>query len=129
MERPNLGKLLVFTERNDLLYAQVPLTPCSSYPMVTSAVTIPRQLAPTVGHSSKGVYIMGEALRGARELAIGRIIINPNGDRVIRDANWDLRSNRVKSGNLITIGKINVFVGMVRVSEFGSEEVSYESGS
>ena len=129
MERPNLGKLLVSTEQDNLLYAQVPLTPCSSYPMVTSAVTIPRQLALTVGHRSTGVYITGEALCGMKRLAIGEITVNSRGERVINDTDWNLGSNQVKEGNIIPFGKVNVFVGMVHATEAGWENSMRKSGS
>ena len=90
--------------------------------MVTSAVTIPRQLAPTVGQRSKGVCITGEALRGMRRLAIGEITINSRGERVVNDIDWNLGSDQVKAGNIIHFGKINVFVGMVHATEPGLED-------
>ena len=80
MERPNLGKSRVLVERDNLLYTEAALTPHISYPLVTSAMTIPRQLAPTVGHRAKGVYITGEVLRGMKRLAIGEITINSRGE-------------------------------------------------
>ena len=55
MERPNLGKSCVLVERDHLLYTEAAFAPRISYPLVTSAVTIPRQLAPTVGPWLKGV--------------------------------------------------------------------------
>ena len=116
MERPNLGKFLVSPERDVHPYTRTSLPPNSSYPMVTSAVTIPRQLAPTVGPGSKGVYITGEALRGMRRLALDRKV------------DWNPKSNQAEVCNMIPFGKINVFVGMVRSSELGLEDSSYESG-
>ena len=79
MERSNLGKSCVLVERDHLLYVEASQTPRISYPLVTSAVTIPRQLAPTVGQWPKGVYIMGEASLGMRRIAIGEIIIDLSG--------------------------------------------------
>ena len=109
MERPNLGKSRVLVECDNLMYTEAALTPRISYSRVTSAVTIPRQLAPTVGHRAKGVYIMGEALRGMKRLAIGKIIINSSGERVIDDTDWNLGLDQVQEGNIIPFGKINVF--------------------
>ena len=89
MERPNLGKSRVLVERDNLLYTKASLTPRISYPLVTSAVTIPRQLAPTVGPWPKGVYITGEALLGMRKLVIGEIIIDLRGACIDPDAGSD----------------------------------------
>ena len=55
----------------------------SSYPMVTPAVTKPRQLAPTVGQVSKSVIITGEALRGKKKIALGEIISNRQGNHIV----------------------------------------------
>ena len=44
MERPNLGKSRVLVEHDNLLYTKAALAPRISYPLVTSAVTIPRQV-------------------------------------------------------------------------------------
>ena len=45
MERPNLGKSCVLVERDNLMYTEAAFAPRISYPLVTSAVTIPRQRA------------------------------------------------------------------------------------
>ena len=63
--------------------------PRISYPLVTSAVPIPRQLAPTVGPWAKGVYITGEALLGIRRIAVGEIIIKLSNNRNDPDAGSD----------------------------------------
>ena len=89
MERPNLGKSRVLVERDHLLYAEASLTPRISYPLVTSAVPIPRQLAPTVGPWPKGVYITGEALLGMRKIAVGEIIIKLSNNRIDPDVGSD----------------------------------------
>ena len=39
----------VLAKRDNLLYTEAAFAPRISYPLVTSAVTMPRQLAPTVG--------------------------------------------------------------------------------
>ena len=52
------------------------LPPISSYPMVTPAVTKPRQLAPTVGRVSKSVIITGEAQRETKNLIISKVTVS-----------------------------------------------------
>ena len=61
------------------------LPPISSYPLVTPAVTKPRQLAPTVGQVPRGVTITGEAQRGMQHLAIGRVMINLQEEQIVHD--------------------------------------------
>ena len=104
MERPNLGNPCVPVKRDNLPYALDAITPQLSYPLVTSAVITPRQLAPTMGPRPKGVYVMGEALRGMRELAIGEITINSRGERVIDDFGWNTDFDQIETGNIITFG-------------------------
>ena len=123
MERPNLGKPRALVERDNLLYTEAILTPRISYPLVTSAVTIPRQLAPTVGPWLKGVYITGEALFGMRRIAIGEIIIDLSRENIDSDAG----SDQIEVSNFIPFGQINAFVGMVKTSGSGMEKSTYES--
>ena len=73
IERLNQVTSFSQTELNNLLNAMSTLPSISSYPMVTPAVTKPRQLAPTVGRVSKGVTITGEAQRGTKNLIIGKV--------------------------------------------------------
>ena len=111
------------------------LPPISSYPLVTPAVTKPRQLAPTVGRVPKGVTITGEAQRNMQHLAIGRVLINLQGEQIVDDSGWSPELDLVETGSIVPIGRINVFVGMVgtsspalqysdSVSEAGSMEQS-----
>ena len=74
--------------------------PRISYLLVTSAVPIPRQLAPTVGHWPISVYITGEALLGMRRIAIGEIII----DLCNNCANPDTGSDQIEVSNSISFG-------------------------
>ena len=73
MERLNQDTSFSPTELNHLLNAMSTLPSTTSYPMVTPAVTKPRQLAPTVGLVSKGVIITGEAQRGMKNLIISKV--------------------------------------------------------
>ena len=111
------------------------LPPISSYLMVTPAVTKPRQLAPTVGPVPRGVTITGEAQRNMQHLAIGRVLINLQGEQIVDDSGWSPELDLVETGSIVPIGRINVFVGMVgtaspalqysdSVSEAGSMERS-----
>ena len=88
MERLSLGKSRVSIERDNLLCTRVAMSPNLSYPLVTSAVTIPRQLAPTMGPASKGVCITGEARRGMQNLVIGQVTINLQGESIVDDFGW-----------------------------------------
>ena len=109
------------------------LPPISSYPLVTPAVTKPRQLAPTVGRVPKGVTITGEAQRNMQHLAIGRVLINLQGEQIVDDLGWSPELDLVETGSIVPIGRINVFVGMVgtsspapQYSDFVSEAGSME---
>ena len=84
--------------------------------MVTPVVTKPRQLAPTVGRVSKGVTIIGEAQRGMQHLAIGRVMINLQGEQIVDDSGWSPELDSVETGSIVPIGRINIFVGMVGTS-------------
>ena len=103
MERLNLGKSLVLVERDNLPYTFT-MASYPSYPMVTSDVTIPRQLAPTVGPMPKGVYITGEALLGMEQFAIREITINDRGECVVDDYGWSSKFDQIKTGNVIPFG-------------------------
>ena len=78
----------------------VTLPPISSYPLVTPVVTKPRQLAPTVGLVSKGVTITGEAQRNMQHLAIGRVLINLQGEQIMDDSGWSPELDLVETGGL-----------------------------
>jgi hypothetical protein len=45
-------------------------------------------LAPTVGPAAKSVIIKGEALEGMKNLVVGRIIINIEGEPIVDDSRW-----------------------------------------
>ena len=122
MERPNLGKSFVLAKLNQLPDTSFALPNNSSYPMVTSAVTTPRQLAPTVGPASKGVIIMGEAMQGIKNFVFGEVTINSHGEPIVDDSGWGPESDLLESGDIIPIGKINVFVGMVHAIRSASDE-------
>ena len=111
MERLNQDTSFSQPELNNLLNAMSTLPPTSSYPMVTPAVTKPRQLAPTVGRVSKSVTIMGEAQCGMQHLAISRVMINLQGGQIVDDSGWSPELDSVETGSIVLIGRINIFVG------------------
>ena len=77
----------------------------------------------------------GEAQRNMQHLAIGRVLINLQGEQIVDDSGWSPELDLVETGSIVPIGRINVFVGMVgtsspalqysdSVSEAGSMEQS-----
>ena len=128
MERPNLGKPVSPAMLNNLPDASVALPKNSSYPKVASAVlSTPRQLAPSVGNVAKGVTIMGEAKRGAENFVFGQITVNEQGESIVDDFGWWPESDLLESGDVIPIGKFNVFVGMITTRS--ASDGDYESVS
>ena len=128
MERPNQGKSFVPSVQNPLPDTSFAWPPTQSHPMVTFAVTTPRHLAPTVGPAAKSVIIKGAALEGMKNLVVGRIIINMEGEPIVDDSGWGPESDLLESGEVIPIGKINVFVGLIHATRSASDE-EYESVS
>ena len=86
MERPNQGKSFFPSGLNNLPDTSFAWPPTQSHPMVTYAVTTPRQLAPSVGTASKGVTIMGEAMQGVENFVFGEITLNSQGEPIVDDS-------------------------------------------
>ena len=130
MERPNLGKPFVPAVLNNLPDACVALPINSSYPKVASAVlSTPRQLAPSVGIASKGVTIMGEAMQGVENFVFGEITLNSQGEPIVDDSGWGPESDLLESGDVIPIGKFNVFVGIIATRSASDGEYESVSGA
>ena len=128
MERPNLGKPLSPAMLNKHPDTRVALPKSLSYPQVASAVfSTPRQLAPSVGIASKGVTIMGEARQGVENFVFGQITTNEQGELIVDDFGWGPESDLLESGDVIPIGKFNVFVGMITTRS--ASDGDYESVS
>ena len=69
------------------------------FPEEELAVTIPRQLAPTVGPTvTKGVEIVGAARRAMEKLAIWRVYTDEHGETEIDDSGWTSEMNEVDEG-------------------------------
>ena len=69
-----------------------------------------------MGPVSKGVCITGEARRGMQNLVIGQVTINLQGESIVDDFSWGPESDDLETGSIIPIGRVNVFVGMVRTT-------------
>ena len=94
----------------------------SSFHPETSAVPVPRQLAPTVGPAAKSIPFSGEALRGTENLAIGQIHTLPGGGRIVDDSGWIEEADFLETGSMLIFGQIDVFVGVIRSSGAGREQ-------
>src|SRR3954464_6968943 len=98
------------------------MTTLSSYPshskgtmlsptLRTSAVTFPRQLAPTVGPAHAGIEILGGTLQGMEGFVSGQITRSRRGKRYIDDSDWGPEAGSVGSGYRVPIGSIHIFIG------------------
>ena len=76
-------------------------------------MTIPRQLAPTVGPAHGGVVFLEGALPEIEKLAIGRMRKSRRGNYYVNSETWGPEFASVESGFQVPFGKINVFVGFV----------------
>ena len=79
---------------------------------MTSDVTNPRQLAPTVGPAVKSVTFRAGSMKGAEDLAIGHIIM-VDGTPLIDDSSWGPEADYLETGRVILFGSIHVFVGFI----------------
>ena len=64
-----------------------------------------------------------------KNLVIGEIITNPEGEKIVDDFGWGPESDHLKTGSSVAFGRVNVFVGMVRASGFVSNDNEYDSVS
>src|ERR1041385_7487368 len=83
----------------------------------TSAVTFPRQLAPTMGPALAGVEILGGDLQGMEGFVVGRITRSRRGKLCIDDSTWGPHADFVESGYWVPIGSIHIFIGKTEGSE------------
>src|SRR4051812_22525013 len=91
--------------------------PMSIPTLRTSAVTFPRQLAPTVGPAHAGVEILEGALQGMEGFVTGRITRSQCGKLYIDDSTWGPEADSVESGYRVPIGSIHIFIGRTYGSE------------
>ena len=79
---------------------------------MTSDVTNPRQLAPTVGPAVKSVTFRAGSMKGAEDLVVGRII-TVNGTPLNDDSSWGPEADYLETGHIIPFGSVHVFVGFI----------------
>ena len=129
IEGPNLGKsvfvLVSAIPSSETIDSRKSHTTKSS---MTSDVTNPRQLAPTVGPAVKSVTFRAGSMKGAEDLAIGHIIM-VDGTPLIDDSSWGPEADYLETGRVIPFGSIHVFVGFIGgVSEDPSQPGDSEEG-
>src|SRR4051812_5468109 len=85
----------------------------------TSAVTNPRQLAPTVGLSHDGFKFLEGRFEGLEGYAVGRMTKSRRGKIYIDDAGWGPEAGSIEYGYRVPFGGIHVFIG--KIGEPGPE--------
>src|SRR3954467_6672758 len=85
----------------------------------TSAVTKPRQLAPTVGLSHDGFEFSEGCFEGLKGYAVGRMTKSRRGKIYIDDAGWGPEAGSIEYGYRVPFGGIHVFIG--KIGEPGPE--------
>ena len=85
----------------------------------TLAVTIPRQLALTVGPAHGGFEFLKGNFEGLMGYAVGRMTKNRRGKLYINDEGWGPEASSIEYGYQVPFGGIHVFIG--RISESGLE--------
>ena len=85
----------------------------------TSAVTIPRQLAPTVGPAHGGFEFLKGIFEGLKGYTVGRMTKSHRSKLYIDDAGGAPEAGSIEYGYRVPFGGIHVFIG--RISESGPE--------
>ena len=76
-------------------------------------MTIPRQLAPTVGLSRDGFEFLKGNFEGLKGYAVGRMTKSRRGKLYINDAGWGPEAGSIEYGYGVPFGGIHVFIGKV----------------
>ena len=79
----------------------------------TSAVTNPRQLAPTVGLSHDGFEFLKGSFDGLMGYAVGRMTKSCRGKLYINNAGWGPEADSIEYGYRVPFGGIHVFIGKI----------------
>src|SRR3954463_5171772 len=79
----------------------------------TSAVTNPRQLAPTVGLSHDGFGFSEGCFEELKGYAVGRMTKSRRGKLYIDDARWGPEAGSIEYGYRVPFGGIHVFIGKI----------------
>ena len=82
-------------------------------------MTIPRQLAPTVGLAHGGFEFLKGSFKGLKGYAVGRMTKSRRGKLYIDDADWGPNAGSIEYGYRVPFGGIYVFIG--RIGESGPE--------
>ena len=82
-------------------------------------MTIPRQLAPTVGLSHDGFKFLEGSFEGLKGYAVGRMTKSCHGKLYIDDAGWGPEASSIEYGYRVPFGGIHVFIG--KIGEPGPE--------
>ena len=81
--------------------------------MRTSAVTLPQQLAPTVGLSHDGFKFLKGNFEGLKGYAVGRMTKSRRGKLYIDDKGWGPEAGSIEYGYRVPFGGIHVFIGKI----------------
>src|SRR3954467_6347493 len=79
----------------------------------TSAVTNPRQLAPTVGLSHDGFGFSEGCFEELKGYAVGRMTKSRRGKIYIDDAGWGPEAGSIEYGYRVPFGGIHIFIGKI----------------
>ena len=82
-------------------------------------MTIPRQLAPTVGPAHGGFEFLKGSFQGLKGYVMGRMTKSRRGKLYIDDAGWGSEARSIKYGYRVPFGRIHVFIG--KIGEPGPE--------
>src|SRR5215216_1185344 len=82
-----------------------------------SAVTKPRQLAPTTGPAHGGFEFLKGSFSGIKGYAVGRMTKSRRGKIYIDDAGWGPKADSIEYGYRVPFGGIHVFIGKISESE------------
>ena len=76
-------------------------------------MTIPRQLAPTVGPAHGGFEFLKGSFEGLKGYAVGRMTKSRRGKLYIDDANWGPDAGSIEYGYRVPFDGIHIFIGWI----------------
>src|SRR5215216_5694526 len=82
-----------------------------------SAVTIPRQLAPTVGPAHGGFEFLKGSFAGLKGYVVGQMTKSRRGKLYIDDKGWGPEAGSIEYRYRVPFGGIHVFIGKIGESE------------
>ena len=90
-------------------------------------MTIPRQLAPTVGLAHSGFEFLKGSFEGIKGYTMGRMTKSHRGKLCINDAGWGPEAGSIEYGYRVPFGGIHVFIG--KIGEPGLSRTSTPTSS